>query len=203
MQTETQDRKIGSLSKLSAYLHFMWAGVVRQSQTGGIVPSQRFLIDQMISPVPQDYPGRVIELGAGTGALTVRLAARCPKATILACDLNPNLARTNRELVRRAGLEGRVEVVARSAESLLSEIARRGSEKPDFIISGIPLGYLSAEEVRALVEIIERALARDGMYIQFQHSLLSRRIIRARFPRLHTTPVWLNFPPAVIYYARR
>ena len=41
------------------------------------------------------------------------------------------------------------------------------------------------------------------MYIQFQHSLLDRKKIRTRFSNLCTNPVFLNFPPAVVYYARR
>ena len=62
------------------YLHFFWAHLVKHGQTGGIVPSQRFLIAKMISPVPETYRGQVIELGAGSGALTLRLAAKCPEA---------------------------------------------------------------------------------------------------------------------------
>ena len=77
----------------ATYLHFFWAGLVKHGQTGGIVPSQRFLIAKMIAPVPETYRGQVIELGAGNGALTLRLAARCPEARILACEINPALAR--------------------------------------------------------------------------------------------------------------
>jgi phospholipid N-methyltransferase len=80
-------------NSLTTYLNFLWAGLVKHGQTGGVVPSQRFLIAKMIAPVPEAYRGQVIELGAGTGALTLRLAARCPEAKILACEINPALAR--------------------------------------------------------------------------------------------------------------
>ena len=63
---------------VASYLHFMCAALVKFRQTGAIVPSQRFLIAKMLAPVPETYSGRIIELGAGNGALTVRLAARCP-----------------------------------------------------------------------------------------------------------------------------
>jgi phospholipid N-methyltransferase len=79
-------------NSLTTYLHFFWAGLAKQGQTGGIVPSQRFLIAKMIAPVPETYRGQIIELGAGNGALTLRLAARCPEARILACEINPTLA---------------------------------------------------------------------------------------------------------------
>jgi phospholipid N-methyltransferase len=187
----------------TTYLRFFWAGLVKQGQTGGIVPSQRFLIAKMIAPVPETYRGQVIELGAGTGALTLRLAARCPEARILACEINPTLARDHRRNLAGAGLSGRVELFAGSAADLLSELGKGGVEKPDFIISGIPLGNLGRAKALALIDNIRQTLGEGGMYIQFQHSLLDRKKIRTRFPNVRTVPAFLNFPPAVVYYARR
>jgi phospholipid N-methyltransferase len=186
----------------ATYLHFFWAGLVKHGQTGGIVPSQRFLIEKMIAPVPPAYRGQIIELGAGNGALTLRLAARCPKARILACEINPTLARDHRWNLAGAGLNGRVELFAGSAADLLSELGEREVEKPAFIISGIPLGNLGGAKALALIDTIQQTLGEGGMYIQFQHSLLDRKKIRTRFPNLRTAPVFLNFPPAVVYYAR-
>src|ERR1017187_4400171 len=123
----------------TTYLRFFWAGLVKQGQTGGIMPSQRFLIAKMIAPVPQTYRGQVLELGAGNGALTLRLVARCPEARILACEINPTLARDIRGNLAAAGLSGRVELFTGAAADLLSELSKRGAEKPDFIIPGIPL----------------------------------------------------------------
>ena len=189
-------------NSLTTYLNFLWAGLVKHGQTGGVVPSQRFLIAKMIAPVPEAYRGQVIELGAGTGALTLRLAARCPEAKILACEINPALARDCRDNLRMAGHNGRVETVSTSAAQLLSEIGQRGLEKPDFVISGIPLGNLAGEKAGRLLDAIRQTLGDGGMYIQFQHSLLDRKKIRARFPNTRTVPVFLNFPPAVVYYAQ-
>ena len=184
------------------YLHFMWAALAKFRQTGAIVPSQRFLIEKMIAPVPESYSGRIIELGAGNGALTLRLAARCPEARILACEINPALARVSRQNLDNAGINGRVQMVPDSAEHLLSEMGRRGMDKAEFVLSGIPLGNLPGEQAFALIRAISRALAPGGMYVQFQYSLMDRRRIRRCFPNLRTVPVLLNFPPAVVYYAQ-
>ena len=89
---------------LTTYLHFFWAGLAKHGQTGGIIPSQRFLIAKMIAPVPQSHRGRVVELGAGSGALTLRLAARCPQAQILACEVNPTTKASRRLLFPAYGL---------------------------------------------------------------------------------------------------
>ncbi len=188
---------------VSNYLHFMYAALVKFRQTGAIVPSQRFLIEKMIAPVPEAYSGRIIELGAGNGALTLRLAARCPEARILACEINPALARVNRHNLDMAGINGRVQVLPDAAEHLLSEMGRRGMDKVDFVISGIPLGNLPGKRALALINAISGALSPGGMYVQFQYSLLDRKRIRSRFQNLRTVPVLLNFPPAVVYYAQR
>jgi phospholipid N-methyltransferase len=188
---------------VASYLHFMCAALIKFRQTGAIVPSQRFLIGKMIAPVPESYSGRIIELGAGSGALTVRLAARCPQARILACEINPALARNTRHNLDVAGINGRVEVISDSAEHLLSEMGRRGMEKADYILSGIPLGNLPGERALALIDAISRALGRKGLYIQFQYSLIDRNRIRACFKSLRTAPVLLNIPPAVVYYAQK
>ena len=187
----------------ATYLNFFWAGLVKHGQTGGIVPSQRFLIAKMIAPVPETYCGQVIELGAGNGALTLRLAARCPEARILACEINPTLARDIRGKLAAAGLSSRVEVFSGSAANLLSELGKSGVEEPDFVISGIPLGNLGTAKALELIDAIRRSLGERGMYIQFQHSLLDRKKIRARFPNTRTVPAFLNLPPAVVYYAQR
>jgi phospholipid N-methyltransferase len=186
----------------TTYLRFFWAGLVKQGQTGGIMPSQRFLIAKMIAPVPQTYRGQVIELGAGNGALTLRLAARCPEARILACEINPTLARDHRRNLAEAGLSSRVDLFAGPAAELLSELGKGGAEKPDFILSGIPLGNLGRAKALALIDAIHQTLGEGGMFIQFQHSLLDRKKIRTRFPNVRTVPAFLNFPPAVVYYAR-
>jgi phospholipid N-methyltransferase len=188
---------------ISTYLRFLWAGLAKHGQTGGIVPSQRFLIAAMIAPVPKTYAGRLVELGAGNGALTLRLAARCPKARILACEINPALSRDLGRNIAAAGFHNRVELFAGSAEDLLSGLARSGARKPDFVISGIPLGNLGREKAVALIAAIRGALGEGGRYIQFQHSLLDRGKIRTWFPNLRTVPVLLNLPPAFVYCARK
>jgi phospholipid N-methyltransferase len=187
----------------SGFWHFLWAGLANRGQTGAIVPSGKYLVRKMIAPIPRDYSGQIIELGAGSGPLTIQLAAKCPRARILACEVNPTLARICRDNLVMAGLESRVEIALDFAERLLSRFSAKGAVRPDFILSGIPLGNLSRKETHALVHRISRALAPGGMYIQFQYSLIDRNTIRRSFPRLRVVPAFLNVPPAFVYYGQK
>ena len=199
----TPERTVISKLTLGSYWRFLIAGLLQQAQTGAVVPSQRFLISKMLAPIPASYRGRILELGPGTGALTLRLAAKCPAARVLACEINPVLARELEGHLAAAGHTDRVQVISSSAERLLADMASSGVEPPDFILSGIPLGNLDREKVLVLIERIRTALNKGGMYIQFQHSLIDRKKIKTTFTRLRTVPVFLNFPPAVVYYAQK
>ena len=188
---------------IAGYMQFIWAGVIKQVQMGAILPSQRFLIEKMIAPIPENYHGQIVELGAGNGALTLRLAAKCPQARIQACEINPTLAQYTRHNLQCAGLNDRVTVMASCAETMLTEMAGSGAERPDFIVSGVPIGNFTKTRTLALLNLISKTVKERGMYIQFQHFLRDRKTVKAIFPHLRTIPVFLNFPPAVVYYARR
>jgi phospholipid N-methyltransferase len=188
---------------LAGYMHFVWASLIKQGQMGAILPSQRFLVAKMIAPIPESYDGQILELGAGNGSLTVRLAQERPRARILACEINPTLANANRLNLSGTGLNTRVEVISDSAENLLSEMAGRNAKNVDYIVSGVPIGNFGRKRTMALIDLISGNLRPGGMYIQYQHFLADHRKIKAKFASMQTIPVLLNFPPAFVYYAKK
>jgi phospholipid N-methyltransferase len=182
---------------------FLWAGLAKRGQTGSVLPSQRFLIDKMIAPVPQDYRGTLLELGSGTGALTLRLAERYHRARLLVCEINPRLAQITRARLAQAGILHRVDLVQESAEHTLASLEQRSCGEVRYIVSGLPLGNMGREKARFLIAAIRSALSPGGMYIQFQYLPLDAGKVREAFPLLRIAPVVLNLPPALVYYARK
>ena len=157
----------------------------------------------MISPIPRDYRGRLVELGSGNGTLTTRLAARCPKASILACEIDPTLAADTRQSLATAGVNGRVEVRAESAQQLLAGLLSQPGAKPGYILSGLPLGNLPRNKVMDVLRAARSALPEEGLFVQIQHFLIDRKYIRMTFGNVRTVPVLLNVPPAFVYFARK
>jgi len=158
--------------------------------------------------MPLAAPIGTVASSCGSGripiALTQRLATRCPGARILACEINHSLARVNRSNLAAAGIDSnRVTVVAEAAENLLPKLFHNASEKPDFVISGIPLGNLPRERALTIIEAVKETLRPGGLFIQFQYFLADHRKIRKRFARMRTIPVLLNIPPAFVYYAQK
>jgi phospholipid N-methyltransferase len=192
---------MGKSADLAGYLHFFWAGVAKHMQTGSLFPSQKVLVEAMIAPVPRTYRGLVLELGSGTGSLTVRLAARCPHARIVACELNPVLAADTRRNLDRAGINGQVQVRARPAQDLLKEMFGRADERPGYVISALPLGNLRKDAVAELLQTISTMLSPDGVFVQAQHFLVDLRNVRKAFKHVRTVPILRNIPPVFVYYA--
>lgn len=188
---------------LGSYARFLWAGLLKHPQTGSIVPSQRFLLDAMIAPIPKDYTGQVIELGTGNGCLALRLAVKCPAARIVACEINPVLAQDARANLDRAGINGQVQIQSVSAQTLLAEMATSLGERPGYVVSGLPLGNFGRKTVLGLVQLVREVLPERGIFVQVQHLLWDRKHIRAVFHNLRTVPILLNFPPAFVYYAQK
>lgn len=157
----------------------------------------------MIAPVPPGYRGRVLELGTGTGVLTVPLAQRCPQARILACEINPELAEVTRQNLVRAGINGQVQLRAHAAQHLLADVLTQPEDRPGYVISGLPIGNLPRQAVLDLLHTIRRVLPNKGFFVQAQHFLVDRKHVRAVFGNLRILPVLRNLPPLFVYYAQK
>lgn len=68
------------------------------------------LVEQALARLPADRPLRVLDLGTGTGAIALALAAERPAAQVVAVDLSPGAAAVARRNADRLALAPRVEV---------------------------------------------------------------------------------------------
>src|SRR5690606_11994129 len=101
-------------------------------------------------------PGdRVLDLGCGTGALTLQAAARAPRAEIVGLDPDPKALARARAKAARAGV--RVTWQQGFGDALPFEDARF-----DRVISSLVFHHLTAEVRRATLAEIARVLAPGG-----------------------------------------
>lgn len=103
-------------------------------------PETEFLVELVIARVTGS-PGRVLDLGTGSGAIALALAQQYPAAEIVATDASVEALALARENAALNGLEARV----RWIES--DWFAGLAGETFDLIVSNPP--YLSATEVAA------------------------------------------------------
>jgi len=162
---------------------------------GAAVPSSRSLAKRMADLLPLDPPGYVVELGAGTGAITEALLERgISPDRIIPIEISAGMTRHLRH--RFPGLN-----VLQGNAARLSGLLRKhldfDKETVSHIVSSLPLRSLAPEDVTRIMREVKRVLAKDGCLIQYTYDL--RRGMHpalAGFARVTTSVVWFNLPPA-------
>ena len=119
------------------------------------VPRYDEMIDRLVTYLP-DGPVRIVELGCGTGNLTLRLLERYPSARLTIVDASPEMIELAR---RRAGDDAdRLEPMCASFEEVALEDAAF-----ELVTSTISLHHVA--EKGPLYERVARALAPGGHLI--------------------------------------
>ncbi len=172
-----------------------------------VTPSGTALAHQMVLPVPQRGQPVVVELGAGTGPMTLAIRQRLGgRGRHLAVEVNPRLARLLAERCPD------VEVIEGDAARLPEILADRGLERADVIVSGLPWTVFPESAPRPIVAAVAQTLTNDGTFAQFTYAWTrwaapARRqlvSLRARFEEVVVSrTIWRNVPPAVVLFARR
>lgn len=185
-----------------------WAAALRHpGQVGAIAPTAQAMAELLTRVVPRAGAPVVVELGAGTGAVTA-VIDDClpPRARHLAVELDPAMA----EFLARThpGLE----VIEGDAVKLGTLLAERGVERADAVVSGLPWSLFDEWTQGAILDQIAGVLDTNAAFTTFayRHGLLLsgarkfRQALHETFEEvLVTATVWRNVPPAFAYVCRR
>lgn len=169
---------------------------------GAIAPSSRRLARAMVDGLSLGRDSKLVELGPGTGAITIEIAERLPDAaTCLAIDIDPVFT------ARVASRWPQIDAVCDRAERLL-DIARERRLLPvDHIVSGLPFASLPADGTRAIVDAIAASLRPGGTFTTFQYvhayglppAIAVRRMLSDTMRSRPTFSLVLaNLPPAFV-----
>lgn len=144
--------------------------------------------------------GPVLELGAGTGAVTQGLVEEgCPVNHIVAVEHDPGLCQS---LERRfPGLQ----VLQGDALALGATLRSRGPLSVRVVISGLPMRAIAPRSAARCYADAFRLMPRSGAIIQYTYGLRPPVDPQASVPRLEATFVgreWRNFPPMGIWRYR-
>ena len=163
---------------------------------GAAAPSGPILGKAMASKVPKLDEGEVVvELGAGTGAITRQLLKSGLEGHQLVSversnAMSEHLRKTFPELTV---LEGD----ACELRGLLKQHLGLGVDAVASIVSGLPLRSLPGPVVDAIVSEVYQTLSPGGRFIQFTYDIRPRaNPVLSAFRRKETRVIWANFPPA-------
>jgi phosphatidylethanolamine/phosphatidyl-N-methylethanolamine N-methyltransferase len=201
---ERRRRGVPAEEDLAATVLFLRQWLRDPRSIAAIAPSGRELARRMAAAVGRGAKA-VVEVGAGTGAVTQALLdGGVPAPGLLVIERNPELAAL---LARR--FPG-VEVVEGDAFDLEAVVAGAAAVRPgrvDAVVSGLGLVTLEKGRQRRLLEQAFRVLRPAGRFVQFTYAPIlpvGREVLdelglcsrRAAFSLL-------NLPPASVYVLTR
>ena len=158
--------------------------------TGTIIPSSRFLVNEMISHVSKE--DTLIELGAGTGVITKRLAL-IESVKIIYTYENNNIYHNKLKNIDKTIC----------LYDLFSMREQHRNEKIKTIISSIPFVNFSIKSRNQALSDISKVLDDDGLFIQYtyrnQCPFGKEYLYQNNLKIKNIKKVWLNIPPATVF----
>ena len=134
----------------------------------------------------------LIELGPGTGVFTDLIIEQMAKdAQLYVFEVNKNFYAN---LVDKIN-DPRVKILNDSAENIDKYI----NKEVDVIISSLPLMVFSNELRENVITTSYKSLKKDGIYLQFQYTLQSKKILQKTYDKVDVSFTIKNIPPAFIY----
>ncbi len=199
---------------------FLWRYMRNPRVVGAVAPSSRALASALCEPyrsASADRPARVLEVGAGTGAITRHLGTLLgPRDELDICEIEQEFA----DILQRdvlssrafnpAVAKGRVRLLRLPVQQLAHE------DRYDFVIACLPFTNFELDDVREVFTVLRRCLKSSGVLSYFEYVGLRRtsRVLSlgrrrervrsvsaymARHIRAHQfkrQTVLKNFPPA-------
>ncbi len=171
--------------------------------TGAVSPSGRFLARNMAAHVDPQEDGLVVELGPGTGPVTLALIARgIAEERLVLVESDSAFCRL---LERRFPL---ARVIQGDALDLTRTLAGKVTAPIAAIVSSLPLLNMPDALRLALLDDAFKLMQGKGRFVQFTYGLVSpmpkhpKDCEPVAFSAKGSAPVWLNLPPARVWVYR-
>jgi phospholipid N-methyltransferase len=164
---------------------------------GSVIPSSRFLIKGVLSPIDWQTANVIVEYGPGVGTITGEILSRMrPETRLIVIEMNTEFVRYLRETFR----DERLVVVEGSAEEVRRILAENGFGRAEYIISGIPLGSMPVPVREQIVRETKQALAPGGAFLVYQFTSRVLPELQRVFDVVKRGREWLNVLPAHLFF---
>jgi phospholipid N-methyltransferase len=139
----------------------------------------------------------VVELGAGTGAITTELLDRVSHGTrVVIIESNSDSIAL---LKKRLPASQDIAVVLGDAEKLDQILGRLNIASVDAIVSSLPYASLGPSKTNSILAAATAVLSPHGHFVAFQYTPLLRKKLEKYFDIITSEVELRNFPPAVVY----
>src|SRR5678815_617675 len=145
---------------------------------GSVIPSSRFLVNDLMSQVDWGRAQVVVEYGPGVGTITQHILKRMrPDALLIAIELNADFV----EYLRREVKDPRLVVLCGSASNARALLASVGISQADYVISGIPFSTLPHRMRREVCHETRELLSPTGTCLVYQFTTIALPYLKSHF----------------------
>jgi phospholipid N-methyltransferase len=167
---------------------------------GSLIPSSRFLIDELLAQVNWNRARVLVEYGPGVGSFTTEILRRMhPDATLIVIEMNEEFVK----LLRSSYDDPRLHVVHGSADDVTSVLSGLGLDHADYVISGIPFSTMPSGVRDSILQKTHDALGNNGMFLVYQFSGDVLPHLRSLFREVKQDFELLNILPARLFFCFR
>jgi phospholipid N-methyltransferase len=163
---------------------------------GSIIPSSRYLVNQVLAPVDWERASVIVEYGPGVGTFTAEILRRMrPDAHLVVFETNRDFVKFLRESLT----DPRLHIEHTSAAEVQAVLQRLGLAQPTYIISGIPLGSMPVPLQAEIVGNTRDALAPGGEFLVYQFTSRVLPVLQRTFRNVRRSVERRNLPPAQLF----
>ena len=187
---------------MSSTLNFLGAYLRNWRSIGSVLPSSDYLARLMLRQLDFHNAETIIELGAGTGAITKHIITRKEKETHLLvfepyADFVPPLEKLCSD-------SSNVSIIQDIAQKLPDYLKQRGLKRADYIFSSLPLAGWEKQQREDLFSMLSKHIWKGGMFIQYQYFAPTYTTsLKSYFREVKLNTTLMNFPPPTWVYACR
>jgi len=127
--------------------------------------------DRLISPIKEGQ--QVLDIGCGTGALTIKSAQR--HAKVVGIDINPQMLDIARKHVQELQLTENIQLV----EAGVAEMESMEAESYDVVMSGLCFSELSEDEQAYALKQVNRVLKEGGLLLLADETVAKNFFLKA------------------------
>lgn len=171
---------------------------IKHPQTiGAVVPSSKYLAENMIKNIDWTNCSAIAEYGAGTGVFTAGVIRHRKKGTkFLVVEQNERFYNI---LCKRFGKCRDVFIIHGDARNLEKYMSKYNIDKIDCIISGLPFASLPSDISDRILASTKRILSKNGgKFITFQYTLFKKKLFERFFDIEDISVALCNLPLAFV-----
>lgn len=167
------------------------------TRVASVSPSSKALAKAMCAHIDPEQPQTIVELGAGTGAITRIAAAKMhPESRLISVEIDPQFCEVMRKDVPAA------EVLCADVRHLAEKLQECELENVDLMLSGLPMPSMPASVNVPALEIY-RQFAPEAIYSQLTvMPWIYQNFYRRLFEDVQFDLVMKNIPPGGVYHCR-